>query len=231
MTKIYSYVLKIDDGAAPNPFWGQCTLTICKPQIRRNAQIGDWVIGTGSKNTKLKDGKIYDFSDSVVYAMKITDKKTLKEYDEYCVCFLKNKIPKWKTKDWKLKVGDCIYDYSKEIEPIIRKSVHNEWNRKTDLGGQNALFSDHFYYFGVEARPLPTELKELIKQNQGHKKIERNDLVAKFENWIIGFERNKLYADPQMSWLFDREITDEELSLCAKKHLENDENEIEETIC
>jgi hypothetical protein len=67
MTKIYSYVLRIDDGAATNPFWGLCTLTICKPAIRRNAQIGDWVIGTGSKNTKLKDGKIYDFSGSIVY--------------------------------------------------------------------------------------------------------------------------------------------------------------------
>jgi len=60
-----------------------CTLTICKPAIRRNAQIGDWVIRTGSKNIKLKDGKIYDFSDSIVYAMKITDRKTLNEYDEF----------------------------------------------------------------------------------------------------------------------------------------------------
>lgn len=38
---IYSYVLRTDDGAAPNPFWGTCTLTICKPVIRRTAHIGD----------------------------------------------------------------------------------------------------------------------------------------------------------------------------------------------
>lgn len=45
MTKIYSYVLRIDNGAAPNAFGQFCTLTICKPAIRRNAEIGDWVIG------------------------------------------------------------------------------------------------------------------------------------------------------------------------------------------
>ena len=231
MTKIYSYVLRMDDGAAPNPFWGLCTLTICKPAIRRKAQIGDWVIGTGSKNTRLKDGKTYDFSDSIVYAMKITDKKALSEYDEFCKSNVINKIPKWKTNDWKLRVGDCIYDYSTSSEPVIRKGVHNEGNRQRDLGGHNSLLSDHFYYFGVEARPLPSNLKELIKKNQGHKKIENPNLIQQFEEWIEQFEKNKLYADPQMRWLFDRELSDEEVSACAKEKLENDKDETEETVC
>jgi hypothetical protein len=126
MTKIYSYVLRIDDGAAPNPFWELCSLTICKPAIRINAQVEDWVIGTGSKNVKLSDGKYYDFSESLVYAMKISDIKTLSEYDSFCQTSLINKIPKWKTKDWRLRVGDCIYDYSNGNHPIIRKGVHNE---------------------------------------------------------------------------------------------------------
>jgi len=78
--KLYTYCLRYDDGAAPNPFWETCTLTICKPAIRRIASIGDWVAGTGSKNVK-EHG---DLSKKLVYAMKITDKMTLKEYDEYC---------------------------------------------------------------------------------------------------------------------------------------------------
>jgi hypothetical protein len=231
MTKIYSYVLRIDDGAAPNPFWGLCTLTICKPAIRQNAQIGDWVIGTGSKNTKLKDGNIYDFSNRIVYAMKITNIKTLKEYDTFCNKELQKKIPKWKTNDWRLRVGDCIYDYSKGLEPSIRKSVHNEENLKKDLSGINSLLSDHFYYFGEKSRPLPVELRELIKKNQGHKKIESTNLIVKFEEWISEFGKNYLYGDPQMHWLFDRDLTNEELSTCAKRHLEEDVDETEETIC
>ena len=43
MTKLYSYCLPYDDGAAPNPFWGTCTLVICKPAIRRTARVGDWI--------------------------------------------------------------------------------------------------------------------------------------------------------------------------------------------
>lgn len=218
MTKIYSYILRIDDGAAPNPFWGLCTLAICKPAIRRNAQIGDWVIGTGSKNAKLKDGKTYDFSDSIVYAMKITDKKTLKEYDAFCKNNLPNKIPKWKTKDWRFRVGDCIYDYSINNEPKIRKSVHNEGNRQRDLSGQYALLSDHFYYFGVEAEPLPTGLKELIKRNQGHKKIEVPRLIQEFEKWIEQFEKNKLYGDPQMRCFLTENYQTKKFRFMRKKN-------------
>jgi len=45
MQKLFSYIIPIDDGPAPNPFGDICTLAICKPAIRRKAQVGDWVIG------------------------------------------------------------------------------------------------------------------------------------------------------------------------------------------
>lgn len=230
--KIYSYVLRTDDGSAPNPFGEVCTLSICKPAIRRTACIGDWVIGTGSRRVNLGDGKIIDFADSIVYAMKITDIKTLKEYDEYCKYSLINKIPVFKTDNWELKVGDCIYDYSKGSEPLIRKGVHNECNRKRDLGGKNALLSNNFYYFGSEARHLPSELSALIKKSQGHKKIENKQLIEQFENWIAQFEKNKIYADPQMRWYFDRHITDKDLSICAKTCVqdEKEDEDIEEKV-
>ena len=53
MAKIYSYVLKIDDGAAPNPFGGICTLTICKPIIRRKSSVDEWD----------KFGSFYEYDD------------------------------------------------------------------------------------------------------------------------------------------------------------------------
>ena len=45
---IYSYIITRDYGFAPNPFYGICTLATCKPRVRNNAQIGDWVLGFGS---------------------------------------------------------------------------------------------------------------------------------------------------------------------------------------
>src|SRR5262245_31415483 len=44
--RLYSYVVARDYGFAPNPFYGFCTLATCKPDIRRTADIGDWIVGT-----------------------------------------------------------------------------------------------------------------------------------------------------------------------------------------
>ncbi len=104
MPKLYSYCIINDHGAAPNPFWGICTLAICKPVIRRSAQIGDWIVATGSSK--------YGFENQLVYAMKVSEIMSLEEYDAYCKNKLPNKIPVYKTIDLRLKVGDCIYDYS-----------------------------------------------------------------------------------------------------------------------
>ncbi len=71
-TTLFSYCIPYDDGAAPNPFWGLCTLAICKPGIRRVAKEGDWVVGTGSVNSPAGDA-----SGKVVYAMRVTQKMTM----------------------------------------------------------------------------------------------------------------------------------------------------------
>jgi len=53
VAKLYTYCIPFDDDAAPNPYWGLCTLVICKPVIRRTANIGDWIVGTGSANAPI----------------------------------------------------------------------------------------------------------------------------------------------------------------------------------
>ena len=76
MPTLFSYCIPYDDGAAPNPFWGLCTLVICKPGIRKVAQVGDWVVGTGSKRSP-----IGDIGGQVVYAMCVSQVLTMREYD------------------------------------------------------------------------------------------------------------------------------------------------------
>ena len=68
--KIYVYIVPVDDGAAPNPYSGVCTLAICKPNLRKIAKQGDWIIGL---NSEFK----------LIYTMKITTVITMKEYDSY----------------------------------------------------------------------------------------------------------------------------------------------------
>lgn len=138
--------------------------------------------------------------------MKVSKKLTLCEYDEYCQELLLNKIPKWFSPDWRMRVGDCIYDYASIADPVIRKGVHDIEHKAKDLSGLNALISDHFYYFGIKAKPIPDNLKEIVKKNQGHLRITNSAIVNRFESWISRFDKNRLYADPQLRHWFDPEF-------------------------
>jgi Nucleotide modification associated domain 2 len=68
MPRLFSYTIPIDDGSAPNPFRGMCSLAICKPGIRRVAKRDDWVAGLGSKNAPRGD-----LRDRLVYAMRVQE--------------------------------------------------------------------------------------------------------------------------------------------------------------
>jgi hypothetical protein len=74
--RLFTYTTRVDDGAAPNPFRGMCSLAICKPGIRRVAKKGDWVVGLGSKNAHSGD-----LSNRLVYAMRVEDVLSLEAYD------------------------------------------------------------------------------------------------------------------------------------------------------
>lgn len=193
--KLYSYCLRFDDGAAPNPYWGFCTLAICKPAIRRTAKEGDWVLGIGSRNSPLGD-----ISRNMVYAMKVTRILSIKEYDDFCRQSLPGKIPDWDSQDFRKKMGDCIYDFFSSAEPRLRRSVHAEHNRETDLSGRNVLISEHFYYFGDRPVRLPAKLSGLSHPAQGHKSDANQDYVADFLQWIEGedWKKNTILGEPQL---------------------------------
>lgn len=209
---LYTYCLRYDTGAAPNPFWGLCTLVICKPKIRRAAKKGDWVVGTGSVNSPL--GNI---SDRIVYAMKITEKMSLEEYDRFCRVQCPNKIPEWNSKDYRRCAGDCIYDFSKGDPPKMRKGVHTEQNKETDLGGKFALLSSHFYYFGNQPKKLPENLQDIIHPRSGYRSNSNTPYVDAFISWIegLGLEPNILHGKPQLKDI----ICDPDFaSKCSKYH-------------
>jgi hypothetical protein len=201
---LYSYILAKDYGLAPNPFWGKMTLSVCKPGIRKHAHINDWVIGTGVKNLNRANKSYIDFSGKLVFAMKVTQIVTMKEYDTICTTsktdFI-NKIPKM-DKDWRRMVGDCIYKYPIHgSNPIMRPGLHCSDDLKKDLSGENVLLSDHFYYFGEKAIMMPKEFDVLLKHEQGYSKCENARLIVAFEKWIegLGYEKNSIVGGPQLS--------------------------------
>jgi hypothetical protein len=224
--KLYTYCLRYDGGAAPNPFWGTCTLVICKPAIRRTAQLGDWVVGLGSTNSL-----IGDISHYLVYAMKVTSKLTMKEYDQFCKISLPKKIPDQESPDYRLRNGDCIYDYGTGKYPKMRPAVHNECHRVHDLVGKFALLSKHFYYFGSQPIPLPEYLYPIIHAMQGHKSMQNQPYLELFVNWIenLGYKKNKIYAIPQ--YQLKRLTTCDFQRTCFTPHLQQKENKQTASSC
>jgi len=217
---LFSYIISHDGGSAPNPYHGICTLVICKPVIRRTAKVKDWVVGLGAKKTPIGDA-----SGKVVYAMRITNKMSMEDYDTFCKKNYPEKIPDWDSGDYKKRIGDCIYyDFSDPSNPKIRKAVHTEKNMKTDLGGQCALLSTDFYYFGNNPEPLPNNLKGIIKQGQSHRSTSNDEYADDFIEWIRKRKKG-INGDPQMK----KEILSKKYDVkCSQSDLK--EAEADETI-
>ncbi len=120
---LFVYVATHDTGFAPNPFHGYCTLATCKPRIRQRAQVGDWVVGLGSKRN-LQEGKL-------IYAMQVQEKMS---FDEYWgdPRFTKKK-PK-RTGRQESECGDNIYHTNtKTGEWIQKRGYHSLANGCPDL--------------------------------------------------------------------------------------------------
>lgn len=125
------------------------------------------------------------------------------------------------------KKGDCIYDFSAEEKPKLRRSIHKEENRETDLSGKNVLLSNHFYYFGDKPIALRPDLRAIIHSTQGHKSHANEPYVADFVNWIEGggWKKNEVLSQPQLKQKIISESEEDCRSSCSQLHREEDEGD------
>lgn len=210
--KLFSYCVAYDGGSAPNPFGNICTLAICKPKIRANAVVGDWVVGIAGSSGPWKDRK-----PRIVYAMKVTKVLSMREYDRFCKSKLAIKIPKRPASSFEEFVGDCIYKYRTVGQPELRPSVHLPENMTTDLGGKNVLLSTKYCYFGSEAKKVPTALLAIVKTGRGHQSRKNEPHIAAFELWINRYLKRKIYGRP-IHEIIDWH-RDQGCGTCAKFHM------------
>jgi hypothetical protein len=70
--KLYSYTMTVDDGFAPNPTGGICTLAYCMVTMRRTVQAGDYVVGLAGAEYRKRRGAEWP-AYPVIYAMRVTD--------------------------------------------------------------------------------------------------------------------------------------------------------------
>ena len=192
MPRLFSYTVRYDDGAGPNPFRGMCTLAICKPVIRLKAVVGDWVVGLGSAHSPSGD-----LRGRMVYAMRVDQVISLRDYDRLAPEYWASRIPNLTSPVIADRLGDCIYDFSTGA-PVQRPGMHGPTHMATDLSGQNVLISRHYFYFGANAISLPEHLRPLLHQTQSHKVKANEPFVQPFVDWVrsLGVEPNHLYGWP-----------------------------------
>lgn len=160
-TNIFCYRIDHDRGLAPNPFFNVCSLAVCKPDWRRAADVGDYVIGTSSHNQR--NGGI---GGRAVYAMRVTEKM---EFDKYWndSRFMK-KRPKMAGTRIK-RCGDNIYHHDPLTGTWIQEdSMHchadglvSQGDLATDTSVDFVLLSTDYIYWGTHAPTLPPELSRL----------------------------------------------------------------------
>ena len=163
--------MKHDSGFAPNPFGRVCTLACCKPTIRRNAESGDIVIGTGSVSSGL--------SGCLIYAMRVIE---VLPFDEYWVRF-PSKRP---SPDSPVKMrGDNVWHHDLSGNwHCAPGAIHDEGDRNRDLRGRNVLISSDYFYFGGNAIAIPDRFRLMIATTQGHKNTDDPSLITGFWKWI-----------------------------------------------
>lgn len=183
--RLFSYKLKNDNGFAPNPFFGTLTLACCKPEIRENRTIGDYVAGFTSN--ALDGSKVGE--EKLIYFMKITGKIPFSKYwhDER----FQVKKPVSDSSDLRYQFGDNIYEpipNSSKFNQLPNK-CHCESNIEKDLGSLQVLLSNDFYYFGAGAITLPEEIRPSIPKGQSSNGYETKD-ESKILKLIEYLEKN-----------------------------------------
>lgn len=198
---LYSYVVKHDSGFAPNPFYNYCTLATCKPQIRKEAQIGDWVLGVTSADTGNRRGQM-------VYAMEVAETMSFNDYFEDPRFNRKRPILHGSKQQAR---GDNIYLYTGETWNQLN-SFHSNADGspnfdhiQRDTSVNRVLIGHNYKYFGCNSIALPDLLghdnKSIIYGYVGRRKFSSdnpadNKLIQDFIHWFQNIEGDGLIGNP-----------------------------------
>ena len=190
--RYFTYIVKWDSGLAPNPFYGFCTLAVCKPRIRKSAQIGDWIIGLGSSNQNRLG---LNYRGRLIYAMEVTEKITFDEYWKDKRFLKKRQYVNSAKGRW----GDNMYYMNSKGEWVQKTyEAHNTLeDKRRDTSVSAVLVSKNFFYFGKECIDLPKFFKSISdKATQGHKYKGLEEKGTQLKSYLEGKYKKGRHGDP-----------------------------------
>lgn len=164
MAKLFSYVVDHDLGSGPNPYYGFCTLALCKYKKKRKnviecAKEGDWVVGTGGES-KRSTG-----NGTLIYAMKVDKILPLAKY--------------WS--DSRFKKKKRVEDGSppRRLGDNLMSNSEN-WNRFVLISKRG-----NYYYFGSNAPKIPlNKFPNLEKKGPSWRADFSPEFIRRFERWL-----------------------------------------------
>lgn len=161
--KLYSYKMKHDNRFAPNPFFDVLTLATCKPKMRYNTQVGNWIAGWTSKYIAHNPTEVGE--EKLIYLARVTKKLT---FDKYWEQYPQKHPIYTDDKDVLERYGDNIYKPAGNGTFIQIKNVHHGEDKKAkDLSGESVLVCEEFYYFScLSPLEIPSELRPNVPKVQ-----------------------------------------------------------------
>ncbi|MFN4281419.1 MAG: hypothetical protein ACK4NA_02125 [Alphaproteobacteria bacterium] len=195
---LFSYVVEHDLGFAPNPFHGFCTLACCKPEIRKKAKEGDYIIGTGATRPGLLG--------HITYWMRVDEILTFDEYWSDRRFRYKKPYMEGTTM---LRYGDNIYHRSGGKDFQQEDSFHSHEDGSLSRGDlkrdtqktERVLIGRDFSYWGRNGILLPEHLQCLVKKGPGHKCRFTEEQIAMFHAWLSN-QRERGFKGEPAHWQF-----------------------------
>ena len=172
--RLCSYTVVDDNGFAPNPFEGYCTLAACTPNHQGiKLSEGDWLVGhTAAKRAHM-----------LIYAMQLSE-PTLDFDTYYNDPRFKGKKPRFDL-TWRQACGNNIYHRTSNGGRAQDENLfHPPTYLVKDTKHPRVFISTHFYYFGANAPIIPEQFSELIRDRQGCKCEYSEQVVAAFVEWL-----------------------------------------------
>ncbi|MGJ4956791.1 hypothetical protein ACQR1H_14180 [Bradyrhizobium sp. HKCCYLRH2015] len=194
---LWRYVITVDHGSAPNYGPPSVTLAICKPEIRRLAEVGDLVMAfAGRSLLRGKDGKWHP--DAVIWAGEVGE---ILSFDQY-----------WRDSRFQTKKPDRSSRPDNIYRPRaggyiqVRNSVHQLGDQSRDIGGRNVLVMKAAWHFGRNGVVLPAKFLKFrieIGARRGHRRSEIGDtskraLLAWFRESGVQVPNKRTYPEPRL---------------------------------
>jgi hypothetical protein len=196
--RVYSYVIEHDLGFAPNPFHRICTLACCKPKIRKFAEVGDYILGTGAAEPKL--------TGYLTYWMRVDEIMTFDQYwhDKR----FQRKRPVMSATTY-LRYGDNIYHHDGGKSFKQEDSFHSNEDGTISLGDlqrdtgttDKVLIGHEFAYWGRSGIKVPDHLKFILKKGPSHRCRFSPEQIAAVMTWLNSLPSRGFIGEPA-HWQF-----------------------------